>query len=85
MIFSVIAGPYFVAYCSANTGDNTTVNFGASPFSFTAPTGFSAWGSGNYHRTVPAAVAGTNWTKKADWSFGLQCGTIGFEPNSDGE
>lgn len=75
--FSVIAGPYFVAYCSANTGDNTTVNFGASPFSFTAPTGFSAWGSGSSQGTVPAAVAGTNWTKKADWSFGSNAAPSG--------
>lgn len=68
--FSGIPGPWFVAYCSNTTGDNATVNFGASPFAYTAPPGFAAWGGGFGGGITPRPAAlqnYPNWKQYANW------------------
>ncbi|HTT82247.1 MAG TPA: hypothetical protein VMF67_02075, partial [Rhizomicrobium sp.] len=75
--FSTIpGGPWFVGYCSANAGDQATVNFGASAFNYTPPTGFSAWGGGFGGGVIrPAALANyPSWKEYRNWQFGSNTG-----------
>jgi len=44
--FAAATGSYFVGGSTSNTNDQFTVNFGASSFTGSLPSGFSAWGSG---------------------------------------
>lgn len=54
--FSYLTGPFFVYSGSAagTSGEQDTVNFGATSFAFAVPSGFSAWDPGTQAYTLPA-------------------------------
>ena len=82
--FNAVSGScFYVGYCSASGGNNVTVNFGGSSFSYTAPSGFSSWNTQTTQTTWdPNAESGMTLSSDSLTATVTASGTDGMSARS---